>query len=260
MPARTEFELFYWPGLQGRGEFIRLAFEDAGVPYDDIGRRPESEGGGVAAILRLLEEPGRHLTPFGPPFLRHRRVIVAQTAAILQYVAPRIGAVPGDEASRLRAHQIQLTIADLVAEVHETHHPVSASLYYEDQKDEAARAAGAFVRERIPKFLSYLDRALDSNGKGRGRWLVGARCSYVDLSLFQALAGLRYAFPRAMRRHERLFPRLGALHDAVASRPRVAAYLASSRRLPFNEEGIFRHYPELDLRAARRQAGRRRSG
>ena len=249
MPSRPEYELFYWPGLQGRGEFVRLAFEEAGVAYDDVGRRPEEEGGGVAAIERLLQGSTRYLVPFGPPFLRHGKVVVAQTAAILQYVAPRLGVVPADEASRLRAHQLQLTIADLVAEVHQTHHPIASSLYYEDQKEEAARCAAAFVAERIPKFLAYLDRALDSNARGRGRWLVGARASYADLSLFQVVAGLRHAFPRAMRRHERRFPRLGALHDAVAARPRVAAYLASERRLPFNEVGIFRRYPELDLPA-----------
>jgi glutathione S-transferase len=251
--ARTQptYELFYWPGIQGRGEFVRLAFEDAGVPYDDVGRRPEEEGGGVAAIERLLEEPGPWLTPLGPPALRHGRVVVAQTAAILQYVAPLLDLVPRDEASRRRAHQIQLTIADLVAEVHETHHPVAVSLYYEDQRREAARRSAAFVRERIPLYLGYLDRALDSNPRGRGRWLVAGRCGYVDLSAFQAIAGLRYAFPRAMRRHERRFPRLGALHDAVAARPRLAAYLASERRLPFNEHGIFRHYPELDLAPTR---------
>jgi glutathione S-transferase len=251
--ARTQptYELFYWPGIQGRGEFVRLAFEDAGVPYDDVGRRPEEEGGGVAAIERLLEEPGPWLTPLGPPALRHGRIVVAQTAAILQYVAPLLDLVPRDEASRRRAHQIQLTIADLVAEVHETHHPVAVSLYYEDQRREAARRSAAFVRERIPLYLGYLDRALDSNPRGRGRWLVAGRCGYVDLSAFQAVAGLRYAFPRAMRRHERRFPRLGALHDAVAARPRLAAYLASERRLPFNEHGIFRHYPELDLAPTR---------
>src|SRR5512138_3495105 len=243
----AEYQLLYWPGLQGRGEFVRLAFEDAGVPYDDVGRMPEQEGGGAGAIERLLEEPGPWLTPFGPPALRHGDVLVAQTAAILQWLAPRIGQVPADEASRLRAHQIQLTIADLVAEVHDTHHPVSGALYYEDQKREAARRAEWFVRERIPMFLRYLDRALDSNPAGGGRWLVGGDCTYVDLSTFQVIAGLRYAFPRAMARHERDFPRLVALHDAVAARPRIAAYLASPRRWPFNEYGIFRHYPELDL-------------
>ena len=241
-----EYELYYWPGIQGRGEFIRLALEDAGVPYDDVGRRSEADGGGVAAIERLLEEPGHHLTPLGPPVLRHGDVVIAHTAAILQYIAPRIGLVSLDEGSRLRAHQIQLTVADLVAEAHQVHHPVAVSLYYEDQKEAAARCAQAFVRERIPKFLAYFDRALDSNRSGAGKWLVGAECSYADLSLFQIMAGLRYAFPRAMRKHELRFPRLCAVHDAVAARPRIAAYLASRRRIPFNEHGIFRHYPELD--------------
>jgi glutathione S-transferase len=253
-PADAPYQLLYWPGLQGRGEFVRLSFEDAGVPYEDVGRGSDAEGGGVAAIQRLLEEPGPWLTPFGPPALRHGEVLVAQTAAILQYLGPRLGLVPEDEESRRRAHQIQLTIADLVAEVHQTHHPVASSLHYEEQRREAARAAGFFVRERIPRFLRYLDRALDSNPAGGGRWLVGDACSYVDLSTFQVMAGLRYAFPRAMRRIERRVPRLGALHDAVAARPRIAAYLASERRVPFNEYGIFRHYPELDVAAPARRA------
>ena len=260
-PADPKYELLYWPGIQGRGEFIRLALEDAGIPYDDVGRLPASEGGGAAAIERLLEEPGPWLTPLGPPALRHGDVLVAQTAAILQYLAPRIGVVAQDEASQLRAHQLQLTIADLVTEAHDAHHPIASSLYYEDQKREAARRADAFVRERIPLFLRYLDRALDSNPAGGGRWLVGDGCSYADLSTFQVIAGLRYAFPRAMRRHERRFPRLVALHDAVAARPRIAAYLASERRIPFNEWGIFRHYPELDLPApSRRAPAKGRSG
>jgi glutathione S-transferase len=247
------YELIYWPGIQGRGEFVRLAFEAAGVPYLDVGRLPASRGGGAGAVARLLEEAGPWLTPLGPPALRHGKVLVAQTAAILQYLAPRLGLVPRAEESRRRAHQIQLTIADLVAEAHDTHHPVSVSLHYEDQKPEAARRAAAFVRERIPVFLGYLDGALDSNPAGKGRWLVGRGPSYVDLSTFQVVAGLRYAFPRAMALHERRVPRLGALHDRVAALPRVAAYLASKRRIPFNEAGIFRHYPELDLAAGARR-------
>jgi glutathione S-transferase len=243
----TPYELLYWPGIQGRGEFVRLAFEAAGVAYVDVGRLPASRGGGAAAIARLLDESGPWLTPVGPPALRHGRVLVAQTAAILQWVAPRLGLVPRDEASRLRAHQLQLTIADLVTEAHDAHHPVAVSLYYEDQRPEAARRAAAFVRERIPLFLGYLERAFDSNRAGRGRWLVGRGLSYADLSAFQVVAGLRYAFPRALARHERRLPRLVALHDRVAAFPRVAAYLASPRRIPFNEDGIFRHYPELDL-------------
>ncbi len=240
------YELFYWPGIQGRGEFVRLAFEAAGVKYVDVARQPPGRGRGMPALMRLLEEPGPWLTPLGPPALRHGKTLVAHTAAILQYLGPRLGLVPRDEASRLRAHQIQLTITDLVAEVHGTHHPVAVSLYYEDQKAEAARCAEAFVRERIPMFLGYLDGALDSNPAGRGRWLVGRGLTYPDLSTFQVAAGLRYAFPNAMARHERRVPRLSELHDRVAALPRVAAYLASDRRLPFNESGIFRHYPELD--------------
>ena len=245
--SQPPYRLLYWPGIQGRGEFIRLAFEAAETPYVDVGRLPASRGGGAAAIVRLLEEPGPWLTPLGPPALLHGKTLVAQTAAILEYLAPRLGLVPRAVASRRRAHQIQLTISDLVAETHDTHHPIAGSLYYEDQKPEAARRAGAFARERIPKYLRYLDRALDSNPTGKGRWLVGRELSYVDLSTFQVLAGLRYAFPRAMERHERRVPRLGALHDRVAALPRIAAYLASERRIPFNEAGIFRHYPELDL-------------
>lgn len=248
MPRRAPppYELFYWPGIQGRGEFVRLAFEAAGVPYVEVGRLPASRGGGAGAVARLLAEPGPWLTPLGPPALRHGKVLVAQTAAILQWLAPRIGLVPRDEGSRLRAHQLQLTIADLVAEAHDTHHPIAGSLYYEDQKPEAARRAAAFVGERIPKYLGYLERAFDSNPAGRGRWLVGRGLSYADLSAFQVVAGLRYAFPRAMAQRERRLPRLVALHDRVAALPRLAAYLASERRIPFNEQGIFRHYPELD--------------
>ncbi|HTP25260.1 MAG TPA: glutathione S-transferase [Anaeromyxobacteraceae bacterium] len=252
-----KYELLYWPGIQGRGEFIRLPLEDAGTPYEDVGRRPD----GASTVARLLEESGPFLTPFGPPALRHGGVLIAQTAAILLYLAPRLRLVPPDEANRLRAHQIQLTIADLVAEVHETHHPISPTLYYEEQKREAARRASWFIRERIPQFLRYFDRALDSNPAGRGRWLVGAGCSYVDLSMFQMIAGLRHAFPRAMQRHARRFRRLSAIHEAVAARPRIAAYLASDRRKPFGDQGIFRHYPELDLPApkGRRQASGRPS-
>jgi len=239
-------ELFYWPGIQGRGEFVRLAFEAAGVPYVDVARLPVRRGGGAAAVTRFLAARGPWLAPLGPPAVRHGRVVVAQTAAILQWLAPRLRLVPRDEGSRLRAHQLQLTVADLVAEAHDTHHPVAASLYYEDQKPEAARRAESFRRERIPMFLGYLDRALDSNRAGRGRWLAGRGLSYPDLSAFQVISGLRQAFPRAMARHERRVPRLGDLHDRVAALPRVAAYLASDRRIPTDQGGIFRHYPELD--------------
>lgn len=247
----AEYELIYWPGLQGRGEFVRLALEQGGADWEDVARLPSREGGGTAAVKRLMDGGYPGLAPLGPPALLHHAsqgdVLVAHVAAILQYLGPRIGLVPDDERSRLRAHQIELTVTDLVAEVHATHHPVSGSLYYEEQRKEAVRAAAAFTRYRIPLFMRYFDRALDSNPLGGGRFLVGEETSYPDLSVFQVLSGLRYAFPVAMQRHEKKLPRLAELRDRVASLPRISAYLASERRLGFNETGIFRYYPELDM-------------
>ena len=105
--------------------------------------------------------------------------------------------------------------------------------------------AEATSHNKTAAILGYFEEVLRHNPAG-DKHLVGARLSYPDLSLFQMVAGLRYAFPRAMARLERRIPRVVALHDRVAARPRIAAYLASERRIPFNEEGIFRHYPELD--------------
>jgi glutathione S-transferase len=241
----ARYELYYWPGIQGRGEFIRLALEDAGADYVDVAR----ERGGMAAMMRFLEGKQRGLLPFAPPFLKSGRLVIAQTANILAWIAPRLSLVARGEAARLAAHQLQLTIADLVAEVHDTHHPVASSLYYEDQRKEARRAAKLFIRERIPKFLRYFERVLARNRAGRDRHLLGATTTYVDLSLFQIVEGLKYAFPRNMQRILRRLPRVLALHDAVAERPRLARYLASNRRIPFNEDGIFRHYKELDTPA-----------
>lgn len=240
------YELVYWPGMPGRGEFVRLSFELAGVPYVDLARVPATEGGGAAAVKKLLESSGTFLTPFAVPALRHGSRVVSHTAAILQYIGPRIGVVPDDEDSRLRAHQLELTISDLSGEAHDVHHPIASALYYEDQKAEAIRRSPFFIKQRIPKFLRYFERALDSNPDGGGRFLVGNQTSYPDLSLFHVLSGLRYAFPRAMTRIEPDFPRLVALHDRVQKEPRIAAYLASDRRLAFNQHDLFRHYPDLD--------------
>jgi glutathione S-transferase len=236
------YELYYWPTIQGRGEFVRLLLEEAGAPYLDVARLPASQGGGVPAMMKLMH--GHGLLPFAPPILKHGDVILAQTANILLYLAPRHGLLPADERRRFAANQLQLTVADLVAEVHETHHPIASSLYYEDQKSEALRRSADFVGERIPKFVSYFERVLQDNG---GLHLVGDTLSYVDLSMFQVLSGLGYAFPRAMARVAPAIPGLAALRDRVALRPRIAAYLGSSRRLQFNETGIFRRYSELDI-------------
>ena len=225
--AKKSTLLYYWPSIQGRGEFIRLALEDAGAAYADVARGP----GGVARMMRVMER--EHV--FAPPFLVHGSIVVAQTANILFYLGPRLGLAPKSEAGRLWLHQQQLTVADWLVEVHDTHHPIGSGLYYEDQKREALRRARDFRSSRLPKFLRYFD-ALE---RPRG-------VTYLDFSLFQMIEGLRYAFPNTMKRMERKIPNLSSLHDRVARRPRLAAYLASERRIPFNQQGIFRHYPELD--------------
>jgi len=226
-----KYRLYYWPGIQGRGEFIRLALEDAGAEYVDVLRH----SGGFSFPK---EKP-----PFGLPYLVAGKQVVSQTPNILLYLGPRLRLAPKDEAGRLWVHQLQLTIADWLVEAHDTHHPIGSGLYYEDQRPEAKRRSADFLAERLPKYLDYFEGVLRS---ARGHFLLGKACSYADLSLFQMVAGLRYAFPVAMGRVARRFPLVIGLHDQVAARPRLARYLASNRRIPFNQQGIFRHYPELD--------------
>lgn len=233
------YALYYWPGIQGRGEFVRLALEDGGADYVDVAREP----GGVAAMMRLMQVRASTPPPFAPPFLQAGRRLLAQTANILLFLGPRLGLAPRGESERHAVHQLQLTIADWLGEVHDTHHPIASGLYYAQQQSAARRRAADFRRHRLPKYLGYFESLL--RGRTRG-YLVGRACSYADLSLFQMVAGLRYAFPRAMTRLERRYPRTLALHDRVAARPRVAAYLASPRRIAFNPQGIFRRYPALD--------------
>ena len=239
------YELYYWPDIQGRGEFVRLAFEEAGIPYVDVGRLPEEQGGGEDAIVRLLEDRRRGPRPFAVPALVVGDMVLSQTAAILDWLAPRLGLAPEGEEGRAWALELQLTIADAVSEVHDSHHPVASGLYYEDQRDEAQRRARDLVRRRLPKFLGHFEAALRENPDGDDH-LVGKRLSYVDLSLFQLLSGVEFAFPRAFGHLAPRIPLSLALRDRVAARPRIAAYLASPRRIPFNQEGIFRHYDELD--------------
>jgi glutathione S-transferase len=244
----TRVELYYWPTIQGRGEFVRLLLEEAGADYVDVARTK----GGMRAMMRFLEGKEPRALPFAAPFVRVGSVVVSQTANILAYLAPEYGLVPRGEAVRAEANQIQLTIADFVAEVHDTHHPIAGGLYYGQQRKEAKRRAREFREERLPKYLGWLDDVLERNRASVGRWLVGRALTYPDLSAFQVIAGLRYAFPHALARFERKVPRLMALHDRVVERPRIAAYLASRRRLAFNQDGIFRRYPELDAPAPRR--------
>jgi glutathione S-transferase len=243
-----EYDLYYWPSIQGRGEFVRLALEDAGASYRDVARLPVAQGGGVPALKKYMEGDGAGGLPYAPPFLKHGQRVIAQTANILQYLAPRLGLVPEDEGARVYAHQLQLTIMDFLTEVHDVHHPIAVSLYYEDQQPEARRRATHLLAERIPKYLRYFEKVLgaDSGTAGQTRFVLGNSFSYVDLSLFQVVAGLRYAFPLALVQLSTVIPGLMELARRVGERPRLAAYLASTRRIPFNQHGLFRHYPELD--------------
>jgi glutathione S-transferase len=232
------YELFYWPTIQGRGEFVRLALEDAGADYRDIARGK----GGMAAMTKMLEAK-KGIPPFAPPFLKAGSLVIGQTANILSYLGPRHGLAPKSEAGRLQLHELQLTITDFVAEVHDTHHPIGVSLYYEDQKGPAKLRAADFLKERVPKYLGYFEKVLSASG---GPFITGRKATYVDLSLFQLVEGMRYAFPKRMKKFERQIPKLVALRDRVAERPNIKAYVESDRRIAFNKDGIFRHYKALD--------------
>jgi len=231
------YELYYWTGAQGRGEFVRLALEDVAADYIDVARKR-----GDNAMMPFLRGKQAGALPFAPPFLKAGRMVIAQTATILAYLSPRLGLVPGGLSAEIYAQQLQATITDIVFEAHESHHPIAASLYYEQQRSTARKRSQAFREERIPKYLDYFESVLE---RGNGRQAL-SRHSYVDLSLFQLISGLDYAFPNTMRRMQRQIPRLRALAERIAERPNIAAYLASPRRIPFNEDGIFRRYPELD--------------
>lgn len=239
------YELYYWPGIQGRGEFVRLALEEAGADYVDTALVPDDEGGGVAALERFLAGEDVERPPFAPPFLRSGRQVIGQTANILLFLGGRLSLAPRDQSGKLWTHQLQLTIADFVDEIHDTHHPIAGALYYEQQKPAAKRRSKNFVDTRLPKFFDYFETVLERN-PARGGWLVGGKLTYADLSMAQTVAGLRYAFPKNGAKALRTHPRLASLHERVFARARIKRYVASGRRLAFNQYGLFRHYPELD--------------
>jgi glutathione S-transferase len=239
------YELHYWPTIQGRGEFVRLALEYAGIAYLDVARGPTDAGGGEEALVDSLQNVDKHHPPFAPPYLKTVDMVIAQTANILLFLGNRHALSPIDEAGWLWAHQLQLTLADFVVEAHDTHHPLGVTLYYEDQQAEAKRRTAEFLEQRVPKFFGYFERVIERNPSGTD-WMVGDETTYVDLSMFQVIEGMRYAFPRSMKRIEPKYPHLLALHDRVTDLKGIAAYLASPRRIPFNEDGLFRRYEELD--------------
>ncbi len=238
------YELHYWPTILGRGEFVRLALEAAGAPYVDVARAPGDAG--LPAMMRHLQDRQAPHPPFAPPFLKDGPVVIGQTAAILHYLAPTLKLVPRNEALRAWTQQIQLTIADMVTEAHDTHHPISSELHHEDQQPESLRRARVFCQSRLPKYLGWFEQIISRNPAGP-RWLVGGKLSYADLSLFQLAEGLRHAFPLAAGKVLGTCPQVLGLCARVAVQPKLAAYLRSARRLPFNEQGIFRRYPALDL-------------
>jgi glutathione S-transferase len=248
------YELYYWPGIQGRGEFVRLALEAAAAPYVDAARE-RGAGRGMKAMMSMLEGAAAPQTPLAPPFLRDGSLVVSHVANILHHLGPKLGLAPKDEAGRIYVLGLQLTITDFVAEVHDTHHPISTDLYFEDQKEEAKARSAAFLQHRVPKYLGYFERVLSDNPSGPAH-AVGGDLTTVDLSLFQIWAGMTYAFPHAFADASRLYPGLAALTKSVAEQKNVASYLASDRRIPFNESGIFRCYPELDSSPAK--AGRKK--
>jgi glutathione S-transferase len=251
--ASMRYDLYYWPEIQGRGEFIRLALEVAGASYLDVARGTK-KGQGVEAMFKLMRGESNIAAdqtrlPFAPPFLKAGEELIAQTAHILAFLGPALKLAPREAKAARFTQQLQLTLSDLVVEAHDTHHPIGSGLYYEDQKAAAKKRSKIFIAERIPKFLDYFEQVLarnPANRPGRPVHLVGRALTYADLSLFQVIEGLRYAFPKSMRRREHAWPNVIALRDQVAAHPRIAAYLASPRRIAFNEMGIFRRYPELD--------------
>jgi glutathione S-transferase len=228
------YELWYWPGIPGRGEFVRLSLEAGGIDYiDQAFEHPEALSDDMAE--RIPE-------PFAPPYLVAGDLVIAQVANILLFLGGEHGLAPKDKAGRYFAHQVELTITDMVAEAHDTHHPVELMSYYEEQKTEAKRRAADFRANRIPKFGGWFERALE---RSAGDWVTGQAWCYADLSLFQLIDGLRFAFPKRMKALEGDWPKLTALYDRVAKLPELQDYLGSDRRQA-HSDGIFRHYPELD--------------
>lgn len=239
------YELYYWPTIPGRGEFVRLALEEAGVDYLDVAQDADGPAAAVEKIQTAMDDESLATPPFAPPFLKAGSAVIAQVANILFYLGVQHDLAPHEEVGRLWVHQLQLTLADWVVEIHDTHHPLGPSLYYAEQQTEAKRRTADFLAARLPKFMGYFERVLERNPAG-DEYLVGDSLTYADLSLFLAMTGLRHAFPKAMQRLEPDYPLVAGLVTREGERPRIAAYLSSPRHQAFNEDGIFRYYPELD--------------
>ncbi|MCJ1456587.1 hypothetical protein MMC28_006949 [Mycoblastus sanguinarius] len=246
----ADYELLYWPSHPGRGEHIRLCFEEAGIPYKDTTN--ESKEKGMSALLSLIspEATGTAANPppFAPPMLRHGDLLLAQAPNILLYIGPRLGLVPDHENALYHVNQLALTALDgLSNEVHDTHHPVGVNLYYEEQKAEALKKSEDFRERRLPKFLGYFERVLAGEASNGGEWLYGGQLTYADLVLWQCLDGVRFAFPNCFERARKSgeYTKVFGLMEQVEKRENIKSYLKSERRQPYNN-GIYRYYPELD--------------
>lgn len=249
MSQDDTYELIYWPSIPGRGEFIRLIFEEAGAPYSDVAKNPDEA---MKAVMDYgsAKNLGDDTNPavFAVPVLNHGDLTIHQTPTILQYLAPKFGLAPKEGHGVWHLNQIVLTILDgLSNEIHDTHHPLGTNLYYEDQKPEAKRRAKSFREERLPKYLRYVQRLLDSKTSGDGPWLYGGGLTYADLVLFQALDGTKFAFPKSIEKLEKSgdYDGVFKLYQAVKERPNIKQYLESDRRAAYSD-GIYRYYPELE--------------
>ncbi|KAL2264905.1 hypothetical protein VTJ83DRAFT_7415 [Remersonia thermophila] len=251
MPHQT-YHLIYWPGIPGRGEFIRLALEEAGAKYTDTAFTETGMDEVLSFVHGKAKDDGINPPPLAPPILKHGDLVLSQTSNILQYLGPRLGLIPdgpGDPNATYRINGLTLTALDgMCNEPHDCHHPIATGLFYEDQKTESKRRSEDYVTNRLPKFMSYFERVLESESSRGSRWLYGGRLTYADLVLFQCVDGLKFMFPKAMGKLERQGKHEGvfALHKAVSDRPRIKAYIESSRRQPYSN-GIYRYYEELDI-------------
>ncbi|KAI0205629.1 glutathione S-transferase protein-like protein [Astrocystis sublimbata] len=257
------YELIYWCSCPARGEHIRLALEEAGAPYSD------TLSLGMEKCWKKVEEyiaddyMGESGNPpyYAPPFFKHGSLMISQTSNILMYLGPRLGLSGSKEGDAYRVNALALTALDgLSDEVHQTHHPIAHDLFWEDQKEESRRCSKEWVKDRLPKHLGFWDKVLKcekalpgawSMGESEaspGPWLLGDTFTYADLVLFQCIDGVLFAFPRAMKqaKDSGKYDRVFQLHDAVAARPNIAAYLSSNRRQEYNI-GIYRYYEENDV-------------
>ncbi|KAI0012376.1 glutathione S-transferase protein-like protein [Xylariaceae sp. FL0662B] len=245
------YELIYYTGVPGRGEHVRLMFEEAGAPYEDT--QFLSFDKARETVTHWLGAGG-HGNPkyFAPPLFKHGDLVMSQTPNILLYLGPKLGLAGSREDDVYRVNALALTALDgLCNEVHDSHHPIAVMLPYEDQKEESLRRSQYWIKNRLLTHLEYWQKALVGDKETGGPWLLGTTLTYADLVLFQCLDGTTYAFPNAMKqaRESGKYDRVFELWEAVKARPNIAAYLGSNRRQKYQDWGIYRHYPDNDLAA-----------